>query len=46
MHTYIIYWMNGKASKVTGHNLKEAFNRATIKNPHSITDIYKFKEVN
>jgi hypothetical protein len=37
--------MNGKPSQAKGDSVKEAFNRATIKNPHSITDIYRYEQV-
>lgn len=46
MHTYKFFWMNGRASEVHGHTPKEAFNRATHKTGHSLTDLLRFEELN
>jgi len=46
MHTYRFFWMNGLYSDAKGHTVSEAFNKATIKNPHELTDILTYKELN
>jgi hypothetical protein len=44
MHTYKFYWMNGLSSETTGHNVKEAFERASHKK-HKLIDLLKYEEI-